>query len=1020
MPGQVHRLVLDRRVGEWMTGVLADVPSAGVRCCSDGGVDRLDPASPHPLDLPLALPPVPPEATRAGFPLLATLAPVVGALGLWAVTGSAFALVFAALGPVVAIASLFDSRRQARRQRRRAEAERARRLDALHAAIDERHEYERRAAWRRSPPSRHLLDGDAAPNWTDGRPGPVVLGRGSVSSTLRVDGSPADDADRAVLEHAALLADAPVTADPGSGIGFVGALPLASAAARAALVQAAHRGVPGGLAIEVPAGEHWAWARRLPHHGGGSQWRVRVVDTASPHAGQVTASRVAVDASVPLSIIAVGADAASLPPGIETVVEIEGPGLAVVRRRTGAAADRSIVPGLIGCSEALAWAGDLAAAAKRAGVGGAHGLPSRVPLGSLESPATPAGSRSTLAVAVGVTSSGTLELDLVRGGPHALVAGTTGSGKSEFLLAWLTALARSHRPDRVSFLLVDFKGGAAFEPIRSLPHVAGIVTDLDEAEAERAVLSLRAELRHRESVLAASGARDIADLAPDVSLARLVIVVDEFQAMIERFPGLGAVIGDIAARGRSLGVHLVLASQRPNGVVREQVTANCAIRVSLRVMQRSDSVAIVGTDTAASIPPDAPGRGVIDPGDGCPVPFHSAVADPALLATTRAMTASMPRARRPWLDPLPHRIAPGELDRLVTPAQPVPSSPQDRIAGEPHGDASGSVALGLVDDPELQRRTIASWTPEDDGHLLVLGAPGSGRSTALALVARAIAERHGMAAVARLEGPRSAVWDTIQAMLAAVRRGGELPRLLVIDDLDSRFRGWPDEYRHAAAEAVAAVLREGRSRGLAVVASAVQQHSLGPGVREGFGEVVRLRYPSRPDLVQAGGAGELWRAGDPPGAGQWRGRRVQLVDDVGLRPVATEPVPPLTIDPARVHAIVTPSPRAAAEVLTAHASTVILLAPGAEAAIHAALAAASQGGRPVFIGDADAWAVNWSLASAIREEAVIVAQGGSAEYRALVRDRTLPPLLDDGTPQCWVVGTASTVVRAMWPIALRN
>jgi S-DNA-T family DNA segregation ATPase FtsK/SpoIIIE len=156
---------------------------------------------------------------------------------------------------------------------------------------------------------------------------------------------------------------------------------------------------------------------------------------------------------------------------------------------------------------------------------------------------------------------------------------------------------------------------------------------------------------------------------------------------------------------------------------------------------------------------------------------------------------------------------------------------------------------------------------------------------------------------------------------------------------------------------------------------------------------------------------------------------VQLVDDVGLPPAVPQPVPPLTIDPARVHAVVTPTPRAAAEVLAAHASTVIVLSPGAEAAIHAALTAAPHGGRPVFIGDADAWAMNWSLASAIREDAVIVAQGGSAEYRALVRDRTLPPLLDDGAPQCWVIGAAAAAgvagaagaaVRATWPIALGN
>ena len=251
------------------------------------------------------------------------------------------------------------------------------------------------------------------------------------------------------------------------------------------------------------------------------------------------------------------------------------------------------------------------------------GLPSRVLLGDLMQPAVDPASRASLAVAVGTAGEGPLVIDLVQHGPHALVAGTTGSGKSEFLLAWLTALAGSYPPDRVAFLLVDFKGGAAFEPIRDLPHVTGVVTDLDESEAERAVLSLRAELRHRERVLAQAGARDIRSLDHRIELARLVIVVDEFQAMIERFPDLGAVIADIAARGRSLGLHLVLAAQRPNGVVREQVTANCAIRVSLRVMQRADSLAVVGSELAAEIAPDTPGRGIVDRGDGCPVRFQS-------------------------------------------------------------------------------------------------------------------------------------------------------------------------------------------------------------------------------------------------------------------------------------------------------------------------------------------------------------------------------------------------------------
>ena len=361
--------------------------------------------------------------------------------------------------------------------------------------------------------------------------------------------------------------------------------------------------------------------------------------------------------------------------------------------------------------------------AERAGVAtGAGVLPSRVVLGDLVQPVVDPSARASLVVAVGTAGDGPLVIDLVQHGPHALVAGTTGSGKSEFLLAWLTGLARSYPPDRVAFLLVDFKGGAAFEPIRDLPHVTGVVTDLDEGEAERAVLSLRAELRHRERVLAQAGARDIRSLDHHVELARLVIVVDEFQAMIERFPDLVAVIADIAARGRSLGLHLVLAAQRPNGVVREQVTANCAIRVSLRVMQRADSLAVVGSELAAEIAPDTPGRGIVDRGDGCPVPFQSAVADVEAVTAARIASAAAPRARRPWIDPLPSRVE--RVDLVAFAGAAARPADTTRVSGGMTADTPDVFAIGLVDEPEHQRRSLATWSPASDGHLLVLGHPG--------------------------------------------------------------------------------------------------------------------------------------------------------------------------------------------------------------------------------------------------------------------------------------------------------
>ena len=995
-------------------------------------MERLDLAPPHP-ESPLALPPAPPEPPRAGFPVLATLAPVVGALGLWGLTGSPFSLVFAAIGPVVAVASLFDARRQARRQRRLATRDRERRLEELHSEIVGRHALERNTAWRRSPSARQIVDGRFAPEWRDGALPAIVLGRGEVSSRLRIDGAPLDAADRAVLAHAARLDDGPVLADAEGGIGFVGALPLARAAARAVIVQGANRAVPGGLTVESPTGPAWEWAARLPHRENGVVGNVlRVVERGPDSAPAVRAST-AEPGGDPrrgaASLVAVAEHASTLPPGLATVVTLEGPAAALVRR-AGGIPEQPFTPDLVGDAEAREWVEEAAQAAARAGLAGAVALPARVPLRALEQPASVPGSRSTLAVAVGAVAGGGLEIDLVRDGPHALVAGTTGSGKSEFLLAWLTALALAYSPERVSFLLVDFKGGAAFASIRELPQVTGIVTDLDEGEAERAVASLRAELRHREQLLFDSGARDITELDAAVPLARLVIVVDEFQAMIERFPDLGSVIADIAARGRSLGVHLVLASQRPNGVVREQVTANCAIRVSLRVVQRADSIAVVGTPAAAEIRPDSPGRGIVDRGDGCPVPFQSAIVDAAGVAAVLALHARAPRARRPWLDPLPTRITAAELASSVS-TTPPPGAAATPPGFAPHEGPSdwspepsphGVYAFGLVDEPELQRRSVARWSPSADGHLLVVGMPGSGRSTSLAALAHAAASQRGQESIVVVDGRRSAVWDAINDVLDRVRRGTAVPCLLVVDDLDTRFRAWPDDYRHAILDSMEAIMREGRTCGIAVVASVAQLHGLGQGMRDAFAERVLLRHPTRSDLVQAGGAGELWRGRDAPGSAQWRGRRVQVVDSAPWPASRHEDTPSLEFTVGRLHAVASATPRADAEAITALGHPTLVLAPGGETAARVALASAAAHGEPppVLVGDTDAWASSWGLVASIREDAVVVVHGGAAEYRSLMRDRALPPLLDDGVRQCWVTPPGEGTFRAGWPVGRRS
>ena len=118
----------------------------------------------------------------------------------------------------------------------------------------------------------------------------------------------------------------------------------------------------------------------------------------------------------------------------------------------------------------------------------------------------------SLSAPLGVSSGGVLTLDLDHDGPHALVAGTTGAGKSELLRTIIVSLALHHPPERLTFLLIDYKGGAAFRAVADLPHVVGMVTDLNPSLAQRSLVSLRAELRHRETVLARSAASDLTEL----------------------------------------------------------------------------------------------------------------------------------------------------------------------------------------------------------------------------------------------------------------------------------------------------------------------------------------------------------------------------------------------------------------------------------------------------------------------------------------------------------------------------
>ncbi|MEM7341019.1 MAG: FtsK/SpoIIIE domain-containing protein [Actinomycetota bacterium] len=228
---------------------------------------------------------------------------------------------------------------------------------------------------------------------------------------------------------------------------------------------------------------------------------------------------------------------------------------------------------------------------------------------------------------LGVTESGPLEIDLVADGPHALIAGTTGAGKSELLRTMVVSLAARYRPDELNVVLIDFKGGGAFDVFARLPHNVGVVTDLDEHLASRALQCLRAELRYREHRLRDAGVNDIGDLEPEMDnpLPRLAIIVDEFATLAAELPEFLNSLVDVAQRGRSLGIHLVLATQRPSGVIDGKIRANTNLRIALRVQDDHDSNDVIGSGAAADIDRRVPGRALARFGASELVGFQTAL-----------------------------------------------------------------------------------------------------------------------------------------------------------------------------------------------------------------------------------------------------------------------------------------------------------------------------------------------------------------------------------------------------------
>ncbi|TFC21244.1 hypothetical protein E3O19_00440 [Cryobacterium algoritolerans] len=971
-------------------------------------------------DEQLILPARPVDPPAPGFPLIACAAPLVVAVAIWMLTGSTFVLLFAILGPVIAVGSMVDVRRTRRRTRIRAEQTHRAALAALRTKVEQQRTSLVHAAWSRTPSATGILsDPIGTVHWSARPPAPVLvsLGSGEVPSGLRLEGAAGPDDEPGIRALAATLTGAPITADPHDGIGIVASSILGRALARGLLVQVAAALPPGPVGLAVLPPGPWAWAASLPHAAARSPVRlITVCDTGSA-IGVPAGSR---------SLVALARCLEELPTGCDTIVRLHGPTRAEIVRSPVHAVGLCFRPELVTLDQATGFAVRLGERARTAGLVGRYGaVPTAVTLAELAEsdraaarsslPGTAAGTSRMpgLACAVGAGEAGTVILDLVAAGPHAVVGGTTGSGKSELLVTWVAAMAAAHPHDAVTFLLIDFKGGAAFRPLLALPHCVGLITDLDGRQAGRALASLAAELRYRERAMLSAGARDIAELnraeTRSNPLPRLVVVVDEFATMLTAFPELHALFVDIAARGRSLGVHLILCTQRPTGVVRDALLANCNLRVSLRVNNRADSQAVLGTDAAAALSAAVPGRCLVYAGEGDPVLCQVATTTEDDLRAIIGRGGDKPSPRRPWLDPPPRRVTRSDLAAVEK---------ADAVTGrEPGGPATG-VLLGLLDEPEHQRYRVARYDPERDGHLLVVGAGRAGKSSVLASVAAQYS------VTAQVLDPRpdvESVWDTLAEARGSLDAGSRNALLILLDDFDSVYARWGDEHRAAALERLTSLLRDGPAAGL-FVGVAVQHLSGALQALPAFCQSrLVLRMPDVGAHVAAGADPAQFDAALPPGGGSWNGARIQLLQQ---EPGAVRPPPGRepeavvgdTLAGHRSLLVVAGSPaRTIAALSAAHPGEIVNLSTGAS--VEAGRLKVLADGGAILVGDTDTWQAQWSLLGLLRPHTAIVFDGcGLADFRAISRRRDLPPPLAPGRNRVWVLRPDGVVVRATLPV----
>lgn len=785
---------------------------------------RIRPAAEQPV---ISLPgDKPQDPDQSPMPWLSAIIPVVLGVTMAIVFGRAIMLLMAAASPIMVIGSFLTNRKLAKKKGVKTEQEWIDDVRGAERRIAELAKLQRLESWFRLPDPVVIADIATAPLsrlWerrrVDADAMAVRVGVAEVALDVRFEGG---GKDRTSPRRVG-VAPVPVAPDLRAGVlGIAGPDDAARSIARSIVASFATLRSPRDAELVVicpdDAEGEWGWTQWLPHAQAVAgtpaaigntddtrRERLRELGVALEHRMRVAGHRgaepphdllVVVDGAreyrmlpgmVPLlehgaahgiHVVALDRDRSRLPEEAKSVVVIDPVDPAVARVETGTDYHPVVLLDGVSVPQAESMARSLCSIRHVSGVGDDAMLPATVRYADLmkldlDDPEPLVRRWSTQPrntfVIVGATGEGEFAIDISRDGPHALVAGTTGSGKSEFLQALVISLAMANRPDALNFVLVDYKGGSAFADCERLPHTVGMVTNLDARETERALASLDAELKRRERVLRDMNAKDVdsawardAETAARRGLARLMIVIDEFAELRTELPDFIDGLVRIARVGRSLGVNLVLATQRPAGVVTPEMQSNINLRVALRVTDRTDSSDILGTGDAALISPTTPGRGYVRTGPsaapvafqtarvagirpgvqrstrvlprkaaltwdglGYPVkypktgaaqPQHTDHDDTDLRALVNLVTAAtqqlgIPKNPSPWLLPLPAVL-------------PLEKFQDQQVPDE-------AIVLGLEDVPGEQSQRSLTWDVRTGSHLLFIGGSMSGRTTAL-------------------------------------------------------------------------------------------------------------------------------------------------------------------------------------------------------------------------------------------------------------------------------------------------